>query len=95
MAATRATTPKTTATPVSALAKATHIEELPGASARFPTPTPEGTGIELAHSTLASASDILHLIGVAAEAGADPSAVNRTLQRCSAQLQSARGRLEP
>lgn len=95
MAAARATTPKRSASPVSALAKPQHEHQQVGATARIPTPVPEGTGIELAHSTLATTADILHLVGVATEAGADPSAVNRTLQRCSAQLQSARGRLEP
>ncbi len=96
MAATRTTTPKRSATPVSALAKQAHEHEQHiGTAATFPTPVPEGSGIELAQSTLASAADLLHLAGVAAEAGADPSAVNRTLQRTAAILTSARGRLEP
>ena len=53
MAATRTTTPKRSATPVSALAKATPEHPPVGTAATFPTPVPEGTGLELAHATLA------------------------------------------
>jgi hypothetical protein len=95
MATTRATSPKRSATPVSALAKATHEPHAPGATASYPTPTPEGTGLELAHSTLASTADLLHLTGCAVAAGADAGAANRVLQRAAASLQSARGRLDP
>lgn len=47
MAATRTTTPKRSATPVSALAKATPQPQAPGATATIPTPVPEGTGLKL------------------------------------------------
>lgn len=47
MAATRTTTPKRSATPVSALAKATPQPQAPGATATIPTPVPEGTGLNI------------------------------------------------
>lgn len=94
MATSRSVSPKRSATPVSTLARQSAEREHVGTTATFPTPAPEGTGLELAHSTLASTADLLHLAGVAAEAGADPRAVNRTLQRAAASLTSARGRLD-